>query len=168
MRGIMSVHFKISEANVTNLFMPIKAIGFHNIRRRSDLCPAEFLGGALGIWHGGQRSSAFLRHLSRQSVGVVLLAHSVRPRDKCWPWLAHQWSCWGTGSLEVWETKRNPSCIYFLENNQPYWLLSLTVSTSFPYTKLHLTCSLFFLFRWKKLKNPLFSFSFRTSMFTDW
>lgn len=41
------------------------------------------------------------------------------------------------------------------------------VYKSSAYTKLYLTCSLFFLLRWKKLKNPLFSFSFRTSEFSD-
>lgn len=114
----MSVLPRRSEANVTDLFTPIKAVGFHNVRRGSELGPCEFLGSALGAGHGRQRSSALLGHLSWQGVRVILLADSVGPRDECWPWLAHQWSCWGTGSLEVWEIKRNPSCICFLENNQ--------------------------------------------------
>lgn len=116
----MSVLLKRSEANVTDLFIPIKAAGFHNFSCRCALGSCEFLGSALGAGQGRQGSSPLLGHFRRQSAGVVLLADSVGPRDECWPWLAHQWSCWGTGSLEVWEIKTNPSCIYFLENNQHY------------------------------------------------
>lgn len=123
----MPVRSKRSEAHVTDLFTPIKAVGLHNVRCRSGLGSCEILGRALRARHGGQRRSPFLGHFSWQSVWVILLADSVRSCHKCWPWLAHQWSCWGTGSLEVWEIKRNPSRMYFLGNNQQYWLLNLSM-----------------------------------------
>lgn len=151
----MSALIKRSEANVTNLFVPIKAVGFHNIRCRSDLASCEFLGSTLRGRHGWQRSSAFLRHFSGQSVWVILLADSVRSCNKCWPWLAHQWSCWGTGSLEVWEIKRNPSCIHFLENYLQYWLLNqnmfLEVLLIQSYTLLVLFSSCFVEKSWRIL-----------------
>lgn len=154
-RVIMSVLFKRSEANVTDLVTLMKAVGFHNIRCRSALGSCKLLGSALRAGHGRQRSSPLLRHFRWQSAWVVLLADSVSSRDECWPWLAHQWSCWGTGSLEVWEIKRNLSCMYFLENNQRYWLLNLNVVLEVfliqSYTLLVLFSSCFVEKSWKIL-----------------